>query len=172
MASAHADMIDHGELVHDYARDSVLAELVESMAEENKTYAVIDGYPIYRDGIKVVKVDMAESDGAAPGKKPLADIVLATDGYPFLCATLEKSERKLRRQLDTDPYNIGEFKATKGLLRGNVSFDDRATSASRPTLPNAISSRSASMAPPITDGKYSQTGCRCKRGCKTRSQRY
>lgn len=126
MASAHADMIDHGELVHDYARDCVLAELVESMAEENKTYAVIDGYPIYRDGIKVIKVDMAESDGAAPGKKTLADIVLATDGYPFLCATLEKSERKLRRQLDTDPYNIGEFKATKGLLRGNVSFDDRA----------------------------------------------
>lgn len=53
MASAHADMIDHGELVHDYARDSVLAELVESMAEENKTYAVIDGYPIYRDGIRL-----------------------------------------------------------------------------------------------------------------------
>ena len=126
MASAHADMIDHGELAHDYARDSVLPALVESMEEENKTYAVIDGYPIYRDGIKVIKVGMQEDDGASTGKKPLSDIVLATDGYPFLCATLEKSEKKLKRQLDTDPYNIGEFKATKGLMRGNASFDDRA----------------------------------------------
>ena len=122
MARQHADMIDHGELVHDYARDSVLPQLVSAMDGENKTYAVIDGYPIYREGIKVIKVEGA----GEKGQDANADIVLATDGYPFLCATLEKSERKLKRQLDTDPFNIGAFKATKGLMRGNVSFDDRA----------------------------------------------
>ncbi len=124
LAIRHPDMTDHGELVHDYARDSVLPDLVKAMDGENETYAVIDGYPIYRDGIKVIKVDGATRAGDKGDAN--ADIVLATDGYPFLCATLEKSERKLKRQLDTDPYNIGEFKATKGLMRGNVSFDDRA----------------------------------------------
>ncbi len=120
MSSLHPDMTDCGELVHDYARDSVLPELIKSMDDENKTYAVIDGYPIYRDGIKVVKADLGSSSDMA------ADIVLATDGYPFLCSTLEKSERKLKRQLADDPFNIGAFKATKGLTRGNQSFDDRA----------------------------------------------
>lgn len=119
MASLHPDMINHGELVHDYARDSVLTELVRSMDDENKTYAVIDGYPIYREGIKVIKVDTKNGGHDT-------DIVLATDGYPFLCSTLEKSEKKLKRQLSTDPFNILTFKATKGLMRGNQSFDDRA----------------------------------------------
>lgn len=124
LASQHSDMTDHGELVHDYARDSVLPELVRSMEDENKTYAVIDGYPIYRDGIKVINVNV--SHGGTTADSATADIVLASDGYPFLCPTLEKSERKLKKQLATDPYNIGVFKATKGLMRGNVSFDDRA----------------------------------------------
>ncbi len=121
----HPDMTDHGELVHDYARDSVLPDLVRAMDGENKTYAVIDGYPIYRDGIKTIKVDVGIEGNASAGIAA-SDIVLASDGYPFLCTTLEKSERKLKRQLDTDPFNIGEFKATKGFMRGNASFDDRA----------------------------------------------
>ena len=117
-AARHEDMIVNGHLVHDYARDAILPELVRSMEGENKRYAVIDGYPVYRDGVKVIKLDgLAKNDG---------EVVLASDGYPWLCATLEKSERKLRKQLSTDPFNIHSFKATKGLMQGNVSFDDRA----------------------------------------------
>lgn len=125
MERRHPDMTANGELVHDYARDSVLPMLIKAMDGENKTYAVIDGYPIYREGIKVIKAnDGTANDNQAEGATPY--IVLASDGYPFLCSTLEKSERKLKRQLATDPFNIGEFKATKGLTRGNQSFDDRA----------------------------------------------
>lgn len=110
----HPDMTDgHSHIVHDYARDAILPDLIASMQDENKTYAVIDGFPIYKEGIKVVKAE----EGT---------IVLASDGYPFLCPTLVKSEDKLRRQLADDPYNVKTFLATKGLMQGNVSFDDRA----------------------------------------------
>lgn len=102
-------------IVHDYARDMILPELIKAMQNQNKTYAVIDGYPIYTNGIKTIEV----------GKED-CDIVLASDGYPFLMPTLEKSEKALQKQLDTDPFNIKTFKATKGLMQGNRSFDDRA----------------------------------------------
>ena len=53
------------------------------------------------------------------------EIVLASDGYPFLCPTLTESEARLDEQRRNDPLNIGDFKATKGFTPGNNSFDDR-----------------------------------------------
>jgi glycerophosphoryl diester phosphodiesterase len=53
------------------------------------------------------------------------EIVLATDGYPFLCKTLAESEDRLNRQREEDPLNIGEFQATKAFHPDNKSFDDR-----------------------------------------------
>ena len=87
--------------------------LLEAMAGQNVSYAVIDGFSIPRQGVKVIPVEGGE-------------VVLATDGYPFLCPTLAESEARLARQLAVDPDNIHEFQATKGLIPGNVSFDDRA----------------------------------------------
>lgn len=54
------------------------------------------------------------------------EIVLATDGYPFLENTLEKSESELKRLLQEDPLCMRTYKSTKGLVTGNLSFDDRA----------------------------------------------
>lgn len=109
------DMLDGTTIVHDYARDMILPRLIRSMSHQNKTYAVIDGYPIYEQGIKAIAIGPACSE-----------VVLATDGYPFLCPTLEASEEALAAQLARDPFCIKTFKATKGLMRGNRSFDDRA----------------------------------------------
>ncbi len=53
-------------------------------------------------------------------------VVLASDGYPILKATLQESEESLARHLADDPQNIKEYVATKGLVEGNLSFDDRA----------------------------------------------
>ena len=53
------------------------------------------------------------------------EIVLASDGYPFLCPTLAESEARLDEQRRNDPLNIGRFKATKGFTPGFNSFDDR-----------------------------------------------
>lgn len=115
LRAAHPDMVVNGELAHDYARDAIIPLLIKGMAEQNHTYAVVDGFPIYRAGIKVVSL--------APHNR---EVVLASDGYPFLRPTLAESEEALRQQLQSDPFNIHTFQATKGLMRGNLSFDDRA----------------------------------------------
>ena len=100
------------------ARKQIEPLLVEAMLSgQNKSYTVIDGFPIYREGVKVVSLEKAVS---SPD-----EVVLASDGYPFLKPTLEESEEALAKQLANDPQNIETFIATKGLVEGNISFDDR-----------------------------------------------
>ncbi len=111
----YSDMIEDGELVHDYARDEIIPNLIKAIQEENITYAVIDGYTIYKKGVKVINI-----------KNRVTEIVLASDGYPFLKPTLKDSELALGVQMQRDPYNVKTFLATKGKMRGNLSFDDRA----------------------------------------------
>lgn len=53
-------------------------------------------------------------------------IVLASDGYPSLKPTLLESERVLHEIISADPLCFRDFKSTKGVYSGNVSFDDRA----------------------------------------------
>ena len=55
----------------------------------------------------------------------LSEVVLASDGYPFLKPTLAASEAALVEQIANDPQNIRSFIATKGIVEGNKSFDDR-----------------------------------------------
>ena len=112
-------IIEHGLSIeevrrHDAGRDHIIGDIVDSMRDQNKTYAVIDGTPIYIKGVKVVPVPVG------------SDVVLATDGYPFLCETLNESEEKLHQLLIEDPLLIHRFKATKAYMEGNKSFDDRA----------------------------------------------
>ncbi len=52
-------------------------------------------------------------------------IVMASDGYPELLPTLAASEKRLAEILARDPLLFREYKATKGLQKGQVSFDDR-----------------------------------------------
>lgn len=101
--------------IHDTARDQIIPHMKEAMNRQNIDYAVIDGFPIPSEHVKVITLDF----------RPW-ELVLASDGYPFLCSTLQESEERLARQLADDPLNIGQFKATKALMQGNVSFDDRA----------------------------------------------
>lgn len=56
---------------------------------------------------------------------PGDEIVLASDGYPHLMETLEKSEQALRQALHTDPHCYRSNRSTKGLMTGAISFDDR-----------------------------------------------
>lgn len=118
------------------ARTAIERLLVQAMLDgQNKDYAVIDGFPIYREGVKVVACPSRADDGenkevAAVEDKDVdaekkQEIVLASDGYPFLKPTLKESEAALMEQLTHDPQNIKTFIATKGLVDGNKSFDDR-----------------------------------------------
>ena len=125
------------------ARKQIEPLLIEAMLSgQNQTYTVIDGFPIYREGVKVVSVsDSCSVQDSVPASDSVpcsdsvsvsgtifvssSEIVLASDGYPFLEPTLAASEAALAEQIANDPQNIHSFIATKGIVEGNKSFDDR-----------------------------------------------
>lgn len=116
------------------ARKQIEPLLIEAMLSgQNKTYAVIDGFPVYREGVKVVSLKMEHASNGIEThlqehSKAVSvpnEVVLASDGYPFLQPTLAESEAALAEQLSNDPQNIHTFIATKGIVEGNKSFDDR-----------------------------------------------
>lgn len=125
------------------ARKQIEPLLIEAMLSgQNQTYTVIDGFPIYREGVKVVSVsDSCSVQDSVPASDSVpcsdsvsasgtisvssSEIVLASDGYPFLEPTLAASEAALAEQIANDPQNIRSFIATKGIVEGNKSFDDR-----------------------------------------------
>lgn len=112
------------------ARKTIEPLLIQAMLEgQNKTYMVIDGFSIYQKGVKVVSLNApqknVETDVADSLPLPTKEIVLASDGYPFLKPTLAESEEALAHLLAYDPQCTHEFIATKGIVVGNKSFDDR-----------------------------------------------
>lgn len=125
------------------ARKQIEPLLIKAMLSgQNQTYTVIDGFPIYREGVKVVSVsDSSSVQDSVPASDSVpcsdsasasgtisvssSEIVLASDGYPFLEPTLAASEAALAEQIANDPQNIRSFIATKGIVEGNKSFDDR-----------------------------------------------
>lgn len=101
---------------HDIARDAVVGDIVASCHRQNIDFPVVDGFDIPLDKVKVIKIKKAAT----------SDIVLSTDGYPFLHPTLAESEASLAHLLALDPLCITLHKATKGMMEGYASFDDRA----------------------------------------------
>jgi len=77
-------------------------------------YDVLDGFEIDADRTVIYKPEAN------------SEIVLASDGYPVLRGTLEESERELQYILSNDKLLFRLHKETKGLISGNLSFDDRA----------------------------------------------
>ena len=142
IARKRVELIEQG-LSPAEARKQIEPLLIEAMLSgQNQTYTVIDGFPIYREGVKVVSVsdsssvqdsvpasdsvpcsDSASASDTIPSSS--SEIVLASDGYPFLEPTLAASEAALAEQIANDPQNIHSFIATKGIVEGNKSFDDR-----------------------------------------------
>ena len=148
IARKRVELIEQG-LSPAEARKQIEPLLIKAMLSgQNQTYTVIDGFPIYREGVKVVSVsdsssvqDSVSSSDSCSGQDPVScsgsasasdtipssssEIVLASDGYPFLKPTLAASEAALAEQIANDPQNIHSFIATKGIVEGNKSFDDR-----------------------------------------------
>ena len=101
-------------LADDVARRSIIPQMITYMKGQTIDYSVIDGFPIPQSKVRIITLDFQPWE-----------VVLASDGYPFLCPTLQESEQKLQWQRKNDPLNIGQFKATKAFVEGNNSFDDR-----------------------------------------------
>ena len=160
IARKRVELIEQG-LSPAEARKQIEPLLIKAMLSgQNQTYTVIDGFPIYREGVKVVSVsdsssvqgsvsssdsssvqDSVSSSDSCSVQDPVScsgsasasdtipssssEIVLASDGYPFLKPSLAASEAALAEQIANDPQNIHSFIATKGIVEGNKSFDDR-----------------------------------------------
>ena len=142
IARKRVELIEQG-LSPAEARKQIEPLLIKAMLSgQNQTYTVIDGFPIYREGVKVVSVsDSCSVQDTVPASDTVpcsdsvsasgtifvssSEIVLASDGYPFLKPTLAASEAALAEQIANDPQNIHSFIATKGIVEGNKSFDDR-----------------------------------------------
>ena len=142
IARKRVELIEQG-LSPAEARKQIEPLLIEAMLSgQNQTYTVIDGFPIYREGVKVVSVsDSCSVQDSVPASDSVpcsdfvsasgtffvssSEIILASDGYPFLEPTLAASEAALAEQIANDPQNIHSFIATKGIVEGNKSFDDR-----------------------------------------------
>ncbi|WP_262404441.1 hypothetical protein [Aggregatibacter actinomycetemcomitans] len=79
-------------------------------------YWAIDGFNIPENELKTWKFD----------KKPKV-IELSSDGYETYAkeATIESYENQLKSELQSDPLRI-ENPSTKGVIKGNYTFDDRA----------------------------------------------
>ncbi|MGE4584744.1 MAG: hypothetical protein AB7C91_08845 [Sphaerochaeta sp.] len=78
------------------------------------SYSVLDGF---FDAYAEIQI----------GKLPdtPVEVALASDGYPVLHPTLEQCEATLHAQLAEDPLMAFSHRATKPLIPGNLSFDDR-----------------------------------------------
>ena len=133
IARKRVELIEQG-LSPAEARKQIEPLLIGAMLSgQNQTYTVIDGFPIYLEGVKVVALKMKPVSSSIETyfqeqTKPVSslnEVVLASDGYPFLKPTLLASEAALAEQIANDPQNIHSFIATKGIVEGNKSFDDR-----------------------------------------------
>lgn len=97
----------------DIGRAAILPDIIQSTRRQNIDFAVIDGYPIAMDYVRVLFVPVAE------------EIVLASDGYPKLFNDLASTEAYLEQVIREDPLFISLHPATKGVMDGNGSNDDR-----------------------------------------------
>lgn len=102
----------------DPGRNAILKNLSMQCAFENIPgefgYPVLNGRGIEPSMIKSYKVSAGD------------EVILASDGYPKLCRSLVESEAALRQVLEEDPMFFRTYRSTKGIKKGNVSFDDRA----------------------------------------------
>ena len=103
---------------NDKGREFIMPVLENQHIFANKTgrysYGVFNGEKVPKEHIVVHKVKAGD------------EIILASDGYPFLKATLEESEKLLENELKENPLCDKGYISTKGLNKGNKSFDDRA----------------------------------------------
>ena len=103
---------------NDFGREAILSQLKEqhkfANSNDEYSYPVFNGTPIPQKMINIYKVHTGDT------------IILASDGYPYLCNTLEESELLLQKELKENPLCYKGYKSTKGLQKGNTSFDDRA----------------------------------------------
>lgn len=100
----------------DIARQFILEELKMQQYLENKDDEY--GYSVFSSQGSVRNISVTD---VPPG----AEIVLASDGYPELFASLSESEARLNELIKLDPLCYKVYRSTKGLTDNCTHFDDR-----------------------------------------------
>ncbi|MET9544554.1 hypothetical protein ABZY36_04445 [Streptomyces sp. NPDC006627] len=78
-------------------------------------HGVLDGQPVPDELVAVTPVPVG-----------ITELVLASDGYPYLLPTLVDTESRLKTLLAEDPLCMDGLAGTKAYRPGQESFDDRA----------------------------------------------
>lgn len=108
---------DENLLSNDIGREFIMPLLKKQHLLANSSskygFAVLNGTPF--DTSKILTFDVKEND----------TIIMASDGYPEIFDTLEKTEERLKEIINKDPLCDTDFISTKGIVPGNTSFDDR-----------------------------------------------
>lgn len=102
---------DPATVLYDAMANNVFSLLNESVTQYG--FGAIDGGMTPDALIRAIPVP----DGA--------EIILASDGYPVVEATLEDSERHLAEILKADPLLIGDHPQPRCVVPGGISYDDR-----------------------------------------------
>ena len=101
----------------DFGRSMIMPYLKEYISLANRDvpfgYDVLDGGDIHPEHTKIYNVQKDDT------------VVLASDGYPELFDTFEETEEYLKKALEADPTCIDILRGTKGIEKGNESYDDR-----------------------------------------------
>lgn len=105
---------------HDPGRDFIYPFLQRQAVLQNNpnpehpyAFPVFDGFPVNMKQVNIFPIGNVE------------EIILSSDGYPKLFPTLQESESYLANILEKDPLCMRLYKSTKGVKKGNCSFDDR-----------------------------------------------
>lgn len=106
---------------HDPGRDFIYPFLQRQAVLQNNSnpeqpyaFPVFDGFPVNMKQVNIFPVGNVK------------EIILSSDGYPKLFRSLSESESYLATILEKDPLCMHLYKSTKGVKKGNGSFDDRA----------------------------------------------
>lgn len=102
----------------DIGRKAIIEDLLLVQKYANLDYPV--GYPVL-NGTYINKSLIS----VHPVNKSKT-LILASDGYPKLYNTLDKTELYLHQQIELDKLCIDRLIGTKGIQFGNISYDDRA----------------------------------------------
>ncbi|WP_027955977.1 protein phosphatase 2C domain-containing protein [Halobacillus kuroshimensis] len=108
------DLVERDLSARDLAPFQKQQYLYQNLPSESPlAYTVADGFPMNKSDIKIVPAEGVE------------ELVLASDGYPSLLPTLEKTEQRLAETLEEDPLCHRVFQSTKGVQSPHISYDDR-----------------------------------------------
>jgi hypothetical protein len=110
------ELLKNPQIINDQLRPIMANQPLFQNAEEEFIYAyqVLDGFFTNYEAVQRIPL----------GDEP-AEVVLATDGYPVLAASLGESESALSNLLCEDPLCYWAIRSTKGVEGTNNSYDDR-----------------------------------------------